>query len=126
MRSSLLGVVLSAILAWSLPAWAQTQLGAGAINGVVSDETGGAVPGAQVRVVSGATGLSRDTTTGSAGTFSVPVLPPGTYEVTVALDGFAPWRAQSVEVNVGGSTTMQVTLQAAGVEEVVTVGSLVI
>ncbi len=54
----------------------------------------------------------------------MPVLPPGVYPATVTKSGFATWKADDVEVNVGGATTLAVTLRAAAsVSEVVTVGA---
>jgi hypothetical protein len=50
------------------------------------------------------------------------VLPAGTYDVTVAVAGFSTWMTEAVEVNVGGSASVAVTLQPAGVSESVTVG----
>jgi hypothetical protein len=41
----------------------------------------------------------------------------------VTKPGFATWKADDVEVNVGGATTLAVTLRTASVSEVVTVGA---
>ncbi len=68
------------------PVFAQT----GQINGVVSDNTGGVVPGALVKAVEVATGLSRDTTTGADGRYTFTSLRPTTYDLVVELSGFRP------------------------------------
>ena len=59
MRQILIAVWLSLFLAllYASPALAQT----GQINGLITDNTGGVVPGATVKAVEVATGLSRDT-----------------------------------------------------------------
>jgi hypothetical protein len=101
---------------------AQTQLGTGSLTGTVRDTSDGAIPGAMVKVTSVSTGLSRETTTSPAGNFTVPVLPPGTYDLTVRLDGFTPWKAAALEVHVGAATSISAKLQPAGVTEAVTVG----
>jgi hypothetical protein len=102
---------------------AQTQLGTGVVTGVVKDSTNLPLPGAAVTVSNTSTNLTRETTTSQTGDFTVPVLPPGTYDVTIALNGFTTWKARAVDVNVGGSTALAATLQPAGVAENVTVGA---
>ena len=67
----------------------QSQLGAGAISGVVQDSNGGLIVGANVTVTNSGTGLTRSVTTNEAGQFSVPVLPAGKYSVRVEQTGFA-------------------------------------
>ena len=56
----------------------------GAISGTVQDQSGGIVAGAQITVVSEATGqVVRDLTTDSAGSFTATLLPVGSYSVGV-------------------------------------------
>src|SRR6187431_1914267 len=61
----------------------------GTIQGRVSDESGAVVPGAAVEVANTATGLATSTTSNDEGNYRVPFLIPGTYRVTVTLDGFS-------------------------------------
>src|SRR5438128_4333711 len=65
------------------------QSGTSTISGIASDETGAAVPGAEVRLVNEDTGLALDTLTNEEGRYRFPSLVPGTYLVEVALAGFA-------------------------------------
>src|SRR5689334_17198871 len=58
------------------------------INGIVVDSTGAVVPGATVNVQNQATGGSWNITTNDSGAYSFPVLPPGTYTITVTHEGF--------------------------------------
>lgn len=102
---------------------AQTQLGTGAVTGVVRDSSDAVVTNAHVEVINASTGLRRETTAGPAGTFAIPVLPTGIYILSVSHPGFAMWKADTVEVNVGGSTSVAVTLQPQTVQETVTVGA---
>jgi hypothetical protein len=53
----------------------------------------------------------------------VPVLPPGTYKVSIHAPGFATWRADDVEINVGSAAWLSVKLQIGTVAESVTVGA---
>ena len=65
------------------PALAQT----GQINRVITDNSGGVVPGATVTAVETATGLSRDTVTGADGRYIFTSLRPTTYDIRVELTG---------------------------------------
>src|ERR1700694_1466879 len=64
------------------------QLETGEIVGTVIDASGALFPGAQVVVESILTGAKTTLTTGRAGTFDAPVLPPGDYTITVSAAGF--------------------------------------
>ena len=66
------------------PALAQT----GQINGLLTDNTGSVVPGASVKAVETATGLSRDTVSGADGRYTFTSLRPTTYDITAELSGF--------------------------------------
>src|SRR5690606_6388744 len=83
----------------ALPARAQDPTGA--IEGTVVDRTGLAVPGASVVATSTATGLTKETVSGSDGSFRVPLLPVGTYRVTIEAPQFARVVFEPVEVSVG-------------------------
>ncbi len=64
------------------------QGGRGTINGTVSDPSGAMVSGAQVQVKNTQTGQVVTLTTTSDGTYSVPFLETGTYQVSASHEGF--------------------------------------
>lgn len=74
------------------------QSGTTAVSGTVSDQNGGAVPGATVRISNPSTGFSREMTTDSDGKFSFPGLQPATYRLEVEAVNFK----KSVNTNVQG------------------------
>lgn len=76
----------------------------GLIRGKVADPTGSLIAGAKVTAKSSATGLVRETVTGSDGGYVLAELPVGTYTVTAEAAGLTP-TAQNVVVNVGSDTT---------------------
>ena len=76
----------------------QSQLGTGAISGVVQDSNGALIAGATVTVSNSGTGLTRSVTTNDAGQFSVPVLPAGEYSVRVEQAGFAKLEQKNLVV----------------------------
>ena len=84
MKKVLVAAVL-ALLTPALAAHANAQSLYGALVGNVTDETGAALPGATVTVTQAETNLSRDVVTGEAGSYNVPNLLPGTYQVVVKL-----------------------------------------
>ena len=60
------------------------------LSGVVTDPSGGVVPGATVKIENVAQGLSREAKTDQAGRYAFPQVPPGTYKLTGAkAAGFA-------------------------------------
>src|SRR6185295_6217147 len=81
-----LAVAVFALVVAAAPVFAQTATSS--ITGVVIDDAGGVVPGANVSVKSESTGAESRTVTSTTGAFTVPALNVGTYTVTVALQGF--------------------------------------
>src|SRR6201996_7966231 len=72
----------------------------GTILGTVTDPSGAVVAGAQVTVKNTGTGLQRSTTTSGDGSYSLPELPIGTYDVTVTQAGFQTSVTKGVTVDV--------------------------
>src|SRR6185436_6248873 len=102
-RLRLLATVLLTFLV-AVPVFAQGTTGT--LTGNVTDEQGGALPGANVTVQNTSTGFSRSTTADSTGAFNVPGLPVGTYEIKSELSGFATRTLKGIEVNVASTTTV--------------------
>jgi hypothetical protein len=118
-----LSVIILALVALMrvVPAAAQAQLGTGAIAGVILDTSDAAVPGARVTVINTGTGLSRTVETSRTGQFSAPVLPPGTYQISVERDGFAAIRQTDLLVSVGSTVNLRFSMEPKGVTETVEV-----
>ena len=82
--------ILSAVLLAGLsPATALAQTAA-AVGGVVRDSSGGAIPGATIRVINEATGAAQEAVSDAEGNYQVTDVAPGQYRVEAALDGFEP------------------------------------
>ncbi|HSQ23041.1 MAG TPA: carboxypeptidase-like regulatory domain-containing protein, partial [Pyrinomonadaceae bacterium] len=58
------------------------------INGTVTDPQGNVVPGATVTLKDATKNFSRSQTTSDSGHFSLTLIPPGTYQLTVEAKGF--------------------------------------
>lgn len=106
-----------------MPQAAFAQAAGGALEGRVFDAQGGALPGATVSATNAATGFSRTTVTASDGAFRFLALPIGIYDVEVALEGFSTYTQSGVQIRVASTTTIDVTLKLATVEETITVTS---
>jgi hypothetical protein len=93
----------------------------GAIGGTVYDTSGAVVGGAKIVIHNNGTNAEQTTTTDSSGYFRVANLTPGTYTVTVSRDGFAPYKAEQVIVQVGSLTDVSPRLVVGGGKETVEV-----
>ena len=102
-------------------ATAQTQITTGVIQGTVTDETGSVLPGTTVEARNTATNLARTTTTDGDGRYVFLQLPPGPYQVTFTLTGFATLVHENVPLTVGQSVTLPVTMPVSRVAETLTV-----
>ena len=107
------------LVSLSVAVWA--QLPTATVNGLVTDQQGAAVVGAHVMVTSKATGLSRETTSGTDGRYAIPGLLPGDYIERVSATGFGTSEVSNLHLDVGQAVTQDVSLKVAKVGEVVTV-----
>jgi len=93
----------------------------GSIQGTVTDTTGGALPGAQVKVFSPGTGLTRTVPTNDLGGYIASELPLGTYSITVEKAGFRSTTLTGIPVSVGSPSRADVRLAPGTVQEVIEV-----
>jgi hypothetical protein len=104
-----------------LAAAALSQTFRGGVSGIITDQSGAAVPGAAVQLVHEGTGLTRNQETTSTGDFSFADLPPGFYTITITKPGFQTRKLEKVEVAVGKITSLPVTLAVGQTSESVEV-----
>jgi Carboxypeptidase regulatory-like domain len=114
-RRTLATLFLAVLLA--SPALAQT----GQINGVITDNTSAIVPGATVKAVETATGLSRDTVTGVDGRYTFTSLRPTTYDITAELAGFRTSQRKGVLLQANENLTVNFALELGTLAETITV-----
>src|SRR5215469_12535173 len=93
----------------------------GTLIGTATDPSGAVVPGAQITIVDSTTGQSRSVITNSAGQYSFPAVPPGTYSVTARHTGFSEVSVPQVVIEVGRSSTVNLQLQVGTSQQVVEV-----
>ena len=105
----------------SLSGLASAQEVTGAITGTVLDPNGAALPGVQVVLASVERGFERTYETNDEGVFSAPLLPPGTYSLTVESAGFKKYVQSDIQISVNDRRPVEVRLEAGGVTETVNV-----
>jgi Carboxypeptidase regulatory-like domain len=123
MRTSFGRLFFSSLVVIALTIAAFGQGGAtGAIAGSVQDPSGAYVAGAEVRITNQETGvLVRSVKTDPNGSFTAPLLPVGTYTVTVRSAGFAEGSFPGIVVVVTETTRMIAKLRTQAVQEKVEV-----
>jgi len=123
MRTSVGRLFFSSLVVIAFTVAALGQGGAtGAITGSVQDPSGAYVAGADVRITNQETGaLVRSVKTDANGSFTAPLLPVGTYTVTVQSGGFAQGRFPDIVVRVTETTRMLAKLRPQAVQEKVEV-----
>ena len=90
------------------------------VNGTVSDNTGGVLPGVVVRAVHLATGNSFEAVTDGTGAFNLSVR-IGAYEIMAELPGFTTLVQTGLVLQVGQEVTVNLELALSTLEETVTV-----
>src|SRR5229473_1433890 len=93
----------------------------GSISGFVTDDTGGALPGATVTVRQVETDQKHAFVTDAGGRYRAQQLAPGRYDVTVELLGFRTARAADLTLTIGQDAVVNVQLKVGGLDEQVTV-----
>ena len=110
-----------AVVLYALPVHAQEQ--SGTILGVVKDTSGAVLPGVTVEVRSAALVGASTAISEADGSYRFPALPPGTYEVTAKLQGFADKRLPEVQLALGQVLKIDLPMAVGGVAETVTISA---
>jgi outer membrane receptor protein involved in Fe transport len=103
-----------------LPALAQAT---GQINGLVSDSSGGVLPGVTVEATNTGTGATRTAVTGADGLYTIPLLVPGNYTVKASLQGFRTSQRDGVRVTVSETARVAFQLEVGQLSETITVNA---
>jgi hypothetical protein len=105
-------------LLWSGTARAQTN---GTIRGTVVDQSGAVVPGTVITVVLSGTDTRRSVTADKDGSFDIPELTVGSYELSADAKGFKKYVEKDVLVTIGHVNLVTVNLVVGGSADTVTV-----
>ena len=92
------------------------------IGGVVSDDTGGVLPGVTVTAASPVLiEGQRIAISDGEGRYAIPGLLPGSYDVTFSLPGFNQILREGIELTAGFTANVNAELGVGGIEETITV-----
>ncbi len=108
-------MVIGLMVLAAAPVTAQTFRGT--VLGTVTDVSGAVVPGATVTVRNVDTGLLRKTETQADGSYRVPELPIGTYDVTAEKSGFQTSVTKGVQVGVAAERRVDAALKPGEITE---------
>ena len=93
------------------------------IQGIVKDQTEGAVVGAQVVVTNLDTGLRREATSNETGLYTLPTLPVGRYTLKATTKGFSVEEVTEIKLDVGQTARVDFTLKPGAVTESISVSA---
>lgn len=114
----LAGIAVVGLCLLPAPAMAQSS----SIAGVVTDASGGVLPGVTVQATSPALiEGSRTVITDSNGRYAIVELRPGIFTVSFELPGFSVVRREGIELGAGFSANVNAQLKVGTLEETVTV-----
>jgi hypothetical protein len=111
--------IATLLLALTAPAFGQGT--AQSVQGLVTDTSGGIVPGATVTLTNVGTSVARTTTTNEAGNYSFIAVQVGNYELKVEMTGFKTETVKNIRVETEAQVRQDFKLQVGQVSETVEV-----
>src|SRR5258705_9880941 len=114
-RRRLCTMALIALLASAARGSAQGTTGS--FSGLVTDDTGGALPGATVTVRHTDVDQKRAIVTDAAGRYRAQQLAPGQYEITIELQGFRTARVPDLALTIGQDSVVNVQMKVGGLDD---------
>jgi hypothetical protein len=112
---------LAILLTLCLPTRVSAQVVGATISGTVTDASGSKMPGVDLAVTNVGTGIVTNTATKGEGTFTVPNLQPGNYEISATAKGFSTLVRKGITLTVGQELILNLSLQVGSVNEQVVV-----
>ena len=116
-----LSQIIASLLLCAVSLFGQSQANTGAIEGIVTDQTDRAIPNAEVTITNEGTNFTRTLQTDGEGRFRGLLLPLGTYRITVKASSFGTQVRSGLDLKVGQTITLPVTLSVSAVEQQISV-----
>jgi hypothetical protein len=86
----------------------------GTISGQVADASGAAIPEAKVKAIQKSTNQATEVTANKEGFYTIPYLPPSTYDVDVSAKGFKTMRVADVQLHTADKFELPIKLELGG------------
>jgi hypothetical protein len=109
------------LLSFAMPAFSQASSGAASISGLVSDASGGVMPGVQLSIRNTGTNALRTVYSNEVGRYEIVALQPGDYEITATKEGFATLLRKGITLAVGQRAVADLSMQLPATTSTVTV-----
>ena len=122
-RTCVAACLVLATLVVAATAVAQTSATSGTLEGIVSDASGGRIAGIKITLRETDTNQTRTIDADDQGFFRATDLPVGTYEVHIADPRFAPYLHMGIDLDVGTTVHLDISLPPASVTTQVTVSA---
>src|SRR5262245_37808575 len=119
--TAFLTLVLAAAPALAAAAAPALASPTGSVTGVIKDQSGAAISGAQITLVRTDTNTRLTARTDANGSYQFPQLPPANYALTVEATGFKKVTVGTVVVQVDQITRVDLSLEVGAVSEVIEV-----
>src|ERR1043166_8851588 len=91
------------------------------VDGQVADPAGAVVTNATVTLTNTKTGEVRTAQSNDSGQYTLTLIPPGTYDLSVKAQGFKEYLSKGLELSVNDRKTINIPLETGAVSESVTV-----
>src|SRR5437764_10830188 len=114
-------VAILVLIALETSSLAFSQTATATIVGVVKDTSGALIPGVSITIKHTDTGQTRTAISSDSGSYNVPLLPVGAYELTTTMPGFKQQVRTGVNLVIGQQAVIDLTLEVGGAAEQITI-----
>jgi hypothetical protein len=122
MKSRICTFLLACTVAWGLLAGRlAAQEFRGRVQGLVTDASGGVMPGVSLTLRNAGTGVEARRLSNEEGRYLFDYLDPGTYVLTAEMQGFKKWVQQNILVQQRADVTVDLRMEMGAVNESITV-----
>ena len=111
-------VLVAALVLVAAPAMSQTNA---TLTGTVSDGSSAVIPGAEIVIMNMETGESYTTATNETGSYTIPFIKPGTFELIVTTAGFKQYTREGIRLDTASAVRADAVMELGEVTESVTV-----
>lgn len=119
MNKHLLCIVILVLMGFANNTFAQDVTAR--IDGQVTDPNGAIVLNATITLTNTKTGEVRTAQSNDSGGYTLALVPPGTYDLSVKAQGFKEYLSRGIELNVNDRKTINIGLETGAITESITV-----
>ncbi len=122
-RGGCFAMLLTSVICMPARLHAQLAVTTATLTGSVTDNSGAVIPEATVTITSSQNGITRSVPSNPRGTYSFSQLPPSTYTLSVAANGFQTYKQTGIVLDAAQSATQNITLSVGSVNQEVVVNA---